>query len=248
MTSQKNNSTELQSCPSEGAPILFADDKDSKSRYIIKARCKKWDCPYCGKVNAHQHWIRILNGCNQLLHQGQELSFITFTSHEKLKTTESCLFVHRQGWQKLKERFRRKIKSASGNPLSYVVIPEFHKDRRLHWHGIINGNISSRWLKDNARQCGYGYQCKSSKMDNAIQATNYSTKYLIKSIGLQDYPRNMRRIAYSKSFPSKPLPDSEYTWSVLDAKTSILSLIESGWRQDLSTYLNWQEIVEIVVE
>jgi len=238
----------LTECPATGTPFLFADDTTGKRRLIIKARCKMWNCPYCGKVNAHQHWIRVLNGCNELSHKGQLLNFITITSHEKLSTTEQCLFVHRKGFQKLKERLRRKVENHSGNKLSYVVVPEFHKDKRLHWHGIINGDIRTRWLKDSARKCGYGYQCKSSRMDNAIQATNYVTKYLVKQLHLQDYPKKMHRITYSQSFPNKPAPDATYSWEILDAKKSIVDCIEDGWRKDLDTYLNWQEITEILHE
>lgn len=239
---------ELSECPATGTPILYADSEQDNARYIIKARCKMWNCPYCGKVNAHQHWIRILNGCNELLHKRQRLNFITITSHEKLRTTEQCLFVHRKGFQKLKERLRRKVENHGGHKLSYVVIPEFHKDKRLHWHGIVNGNISTRWLKDSARSCGYGYQCKSSKMDNAIQATNYATKYLVKTLHLQDFPKKMHRISYSESFPDRPAPSTDYSWKILDAKESIVDCIQRGWRKDLDTYLNWKEITEILTE
>lgn len=236
----------LSECPASGTPYLYADTDDS--RYIIKARCKRWNCPYCGKVNAHQHYIRILNGINELSNREQQFSFVTLTSHERNKTTESCLRVWRDAWRKLRERLRRFHESITEYPLAFVYTTEYHKDGRLHWHMLVNNQADSRWYKDNARECGLGYQAKSVPVDNAAQATNYVTKYLAKSLSQTDYPKKMRRVNYSQTFPDKPQPDAMYQWELLQAKESITSVIESGWKKDLSTYLNWTEITEIVYD
>jgi len=236
-------------CPNQGTPYLYRDSHTDKTRHIVKARCKMWKCEYCSKVNRHQHYIRILNGCNELLSQGQELNFITITSHERLKTTESCLAVWRKSWRILRERLRRKHEKCSDYPLCFFLVTEFHKDRRLHWHGVINCDISTRWLKDNARACGLGFQCKSTQLENAIQGTNYAIKYISKSLTNEDYPPKMRRITYSQSFPHKPAPDSSFEWQIPDAKTSLVEVIEQAWREfDYDTYLHGQEIQEIVTE
>lgn len=241
--------TNLRWCPNKGTPYLVRDSSSEKARHIIKARCKMWKCPYCSQVNKHQHYIRILNGCNQLLDQGQELNFITITSHEKLTTTEQCLHVWRKSWRKLRERLRRKHAKHSNDQLCFFLVTEFHKDKRLHWHGVINCNLSTRWLKDNARACGLGYQCKSKKLDNAIQGTNYAIKYISKSLLDADYPKKMHRITYSQSFPDKPTLDGVYQWTIPDAKESLVSIIEYGWNVlDYDTFLHGDEITEILDE
>lgn len=237
---------EYDQCPNQSAPILYADSIEDGSRFIIKARCKLWSCPYCGKVNAHQHWIRILNGLNELQNRGQIISFVTLTSHEKLKTPELCLAVWRNAWRKLRARLQRIHEASSDYDMVYVIVTEKHKDGRLHWHMLNNVACKSRWYKDNGRECGLGYQSKSIRLNNAIQGTNYCTKYLTKSIQENDYPRKMRRIVYSESFPDKRVPDKQFSWQVLEAKDSIVNAIEEGWRKDLDVYLNWQEITEIV--
>lgn len=236
----------LSECPSQGTPYLYTDSSEKRSRYIIKARCKMWNCPYCGIVNAHQHKIRILNGINELQHQGQCFDFVTLTSHERLRTTEQCLFVWRKAWRKLQERARRVQSKSDEYPLAFVYTTEFHKDKRLHWHMLINSVVRLRWWKDNSRECGLGYQVSATNIENGFQATNYITKYLSKSLAQADYPKKMRRINYSQSFPAQPTYSTNDTWSVLDAKTSIVECIEDAWKLDLSTYLKGIEIVEIL--
>ena len=239
-------SHDLKECPNQGTPYLYAKDESKKATYIIKARCKLWNCEYCGTVNAHQHWIRILNGVNELSGQGQQFYFITLTSSPKLKNTEQCLFVWRKAWRILRERLRRTHAKNCEYPMAFVITTEFHKNKRLHWHMLSNTECSTRWLKDNAPSCGLGHQCKSERLSNTAQGANYVAKYLSKSIGQADYPKKMRRIVYSQSFPSKPVPDSDFDWKILDAKESLVSAIEKAWRNDHDAYLNWARIDEIV--
>lgn len=239
---------ELKQCPNMNAPYLYTDIADESKRLIIKARCKLWSCPYCSKVNAHQHRIRILNGINELRNKGHEFSFVTVTSHEKLRSTDACLAIWRKAWKRLRERLRRFLKANGQDDLVFVITTEFHKDGRLHWHILINTSLGSRWWKDNSRSVGLGYQCKSIKMDSAIQATNYLSKYLSKGLATASFPRKMRRIVYSQNFPNKPSLTTAYEWKVLDAKTSLVEMIEEAWRKRLDPYLNGVWIQEIVYD
>lgn len=226
----------------------MSDDIEQGKRRIIKARCKLWACEYCGEVNAYQHKIRMLNGINELQSRGHRFDFVTLTSHRRLKTTEDCLRVWRSAWRRLRERIRRKHAKNTGDDLAFCIVTEFHKDKRLHWHMLINCQLSTRWYKDSASACGLGYQCESVTMDNAIQGANYATKYLSKSLTEKAYPKKMRRIVYSQTFPDKPDFATAYEWEILDAKISLVEAIEQGWRKDLDTYLNGQEITEIFTE
>lgn len=235
-------------CPNQRTPYLLSDNVDQGKRSIIKARCKMWSCEYCGEVNAYQHKIRMLNGINELQNKGQQFSFVTLTSHRKLHTTADCLRAWRSAWRRLRERIRRIHKKNSDDELAFCIVTEFHKDERLHWHMLINCQLSTRWYKDNSSECGLGYQCKSVKLDNAIQGANYTTKYLSKSLDQKTYPKKMRRIVYSQTFPDKPDFVTGNIWQILDAKTSLVEAIEQGWRLDLDTYLNGEEIVEIITE
>lgn len=238
----------LKECPNQSTPYLYADSVGESKRFIIKARCKLWNCPYCGAVNAHQHKIRILNGINELRNQGHQFSFVTVTSHERQKTTDGCLSVWRNAWKRLRERLRRIHKNNKWNEMVFAITTEFHKNGRLHWHILINNTLSTRWWKDNSRACGLGYQCKSAILDSAIQGANYVTKYLTKSMAEANFPKKMRRIVYSQTFPDKPIIAEKLNWQILPPKESILDCIRSAWSINLDAYLNWNEISEIVYD
>ena len=241
------NKSGLKRCPATGTPFLYRDDKKHRKREIIQARCKLWSCPYCSEVNRHQHYIRILNGCNVLLDREQQLNFTTVTSHERLKSFEACRKVWSSAWGKLRARARRRCDAVSKYDFNFVWVPEMHKDGRLHFHFINTGKFSTRWWKDNSRSCGLGYQCKTEKLDNASQAVNYAIKYVGKSLGTQEYPKKMRRLSYSQGFPAKPTTNVSSGWQVAETKTSLVSLIWQAWLvHNYDTFLDGEKILEII--
>ncbi len=220
-----DENTESTVCPATGTPYLYRDEKTSRTRIIIKANCGMWNCEYCYHINRTKHYNRIMNGAYKLQDRGQQLNFITLTSHEKLKSREQCLYVWRKSWGKLSDRLRRAHKKSSIYKMAYVWVVESHKNGRLHWHGIINGQVSNRWLKDNCRACGMGHQDTSSEVENDVQGLRYVTKYISKSNLGCDYPSKMRRVAYSQSFPDKPKIATDSDWQILKTKESLLNAI-----------------------
>lgn len=233
-------------CPNENAPLLFADDREAKTRFIVKARCKLWSCEYCREVNAHQHYIRILNGSNKLIDQGQPLTFVTLTCHENAKTPEQSQRNWTNGWKKLQTRYRRANKDKGHTENQFVYVPECHRNGRIHIHGIFTGLLSTRWWKDNARQCGMGHQAKAVKIKSGIQATNYCTKYLTKQFLEQELPSKMRRVNYSRGFPAKPTFTGNLTFSVVSKGITIEALLESTWFiANYDAYLNGELVREL---
>lgn len=234
-------------CPNIGTPYLFQDNGNEKTRKIIKARCKLWTCDYCKHVNKYQHYIRILNGCNELQNRGIDISFTTITSHEKLKTLKDCRYVWSSAWNKLRGRARRRCKKLGLHEFTFVWVPETHRDGRLHFHMLNTGNFSTRWWKDNSRSCGLGYQCKTNRLESTIQGVNYVTKYMSKTMDNDEYPQKMRRVNYSKKFPSQPTANRSTDWQVADTTTSIVDLINEGWiRLNYDVYLHGQQVTEII--
>lgn len=226
--SKMTTSKGLTHCPTMGTPYLYADNQESKVRRIIKTRCKLWTCPYCAEINAIGHYIRILNGLNELQQKKQTINFVTLTSHEKIRTFEQGYRVWQSAWRKLQERVRRRLKN-SDTDCQFVYLFESHKKGGLHVHMLVCGGLQTRWWKDNARECGLGYQAKSEQVDNAGLAASYVVKYIAKNIGLEVPIKGFRRINYSRGFPTAPKIESPDRWTIIPKSESITSVIEQAW-------------------
>lgn len=118
--------------------------------------------------------------------------------------------------------------------MPYVRVFEPHKDGALHAHLIIHWSMSldatdkqnTRWLKDNARECGAGHQADYStitpaydperqngrRVQEVLQVAAYVVKYMTKDLQsvVEDeaYPR-MRRIQASQHFKPEYATDVE---------------------------------------
>jgi hypothetical protein len=79
----------------------------------------------------------------------------------------------------------------------------------MHVHALWNAGVSQKWLKDNARKRGLGYQCKVIHITSGGRAQQYVTKYLGKSLG-DDVPTRFRRVRVSNHWADIPQPATEY--------------------------------------
>ena len=90
----------------------------------------------------------------------------------------------------------------------YVILPECHKDGRVHWHLVASGNIANRWLKDNAAASGLGYMTTSEPIGEMSAAIGYVSKYISKAIYRANWPPKLRRISTSQKWPELPLDEN----------------------------------------
>jgi len=90
-----------------------------------------------------------------------------------------------------------------------MIVPERHKDDRMHVHALWNANVSQKWLKDNARKRGLGYQCKVIPITNPNYAAKYVTKYVCKDFG-SDMPPHFRRVRVSNNWTDIPKPTTKF--------------------------------------
>jgi len=234
-------------CPTLGTPYIYSDDCKPGTRIIHKTRCKQWTCPYCAPINQMLHEIRIKNGIRELQNKGYKFAFVTLTSHERLKTFEETYRVWQSAWRKLSERYRRFCAKTLGVENHYVYVIERHKDGRMHVHGFFCADITKRWWKDSARQCGLGYQVDKQLVSDDAKVVSYITKYLSKQQGKDYTIKGVRRVAYSQKFPATPGLDSTSEWTVAEKDESIVSLVEYAWHvlhEDVE--LHGKKITEIV--
>lgn len=192
---------------------------------ITQTRCKMWTCDYCAKINREQWQARIIHGINTL--NKPEWSFITLTAHENAKNYVTSMRNIQNGWKTLQTRIRRKIQEeGKAKSISYVRVYEQHKDGRVHWHMVLSwipmdyknpqkeSDKGSRWVSDNARECGMGYQTKTLSIDgHGGYVASYVTKYLTKVES--QWPKGTRIVQTSRDWPKKEIEESnEYHWTV----------------------------------
>lgn len=214
---------ERTKCRKENRVFLYTMD-NHKVR-IIRPGCKQWNCAHCAARKRGEWAMRIYHGVDfYSVTEGATWNFVTLTSHKKLKTFESTLAVWPRAWAKLSTRLRREAKS-NGSTMRYVLLPEHHRDKRLHTHMIVNqpfgirlskrGKWYSSWLKKQAAQCGLGHQADIKPVGNAAGAAYYTTKYIAKTLDVDDWPRGLRRVRTSQSWPTIPREETEEIWAVV---------------------------------
>jgi hypothetical protein len=178
----------------------------------------------------------------------KELSFVTVTSHEKLNAKQSVKVLP-NSWHKLSMRLRRRVKG-----LQYVTIPERHKSGRIHVHGIFDSVVGTRWWKDNARECGMGFQAEEDLVYSASGAGFYMGKYLFKQLSDERWAKNFRRIRTSLYYPKLPplIRDSAWVFEPLASHADISSeaafLQTKGYRVALADHATAWALVEKFTE
>jgi len=185
------------------AGLLIGWDDASKRAVVCRANCDTWKCSECAARMSERWGMRAHMGARQILSQGDQLDFITITSHEKLKTFEATERIWRKAWEPLYNAVKRQQSA-----LEYILIPECHKDGRMHVHALWNAAVSQKWLKDNARSRGLGYQCKIVPIHSEGRAAEYVTKYIGKSLDF-DYPARFRRVRCSNGWADIPEPTTD---------------------------------------
>jgi len=200
-------STESLVCTGKNRPFMIARNKNHMTAIFFQPRCKLWSCPACAEINAALWAITAYNGVKCLADAGLSLMFTTVTNHEKL-SPEYAYKLWPQQWKKLRQRAVR----AAGR-FEYLLIPERHASTKMHVHLLNTGDLTERWWKDNARQCGLGHQDKSIKIDNPRYGAYYTTKYLAKQLTDVQWPRGHRHVRTSQHWPrptQEPLLDTDF--------------------------------------
>lgn len=203
-------------CPHPSRPYLIGTKSEHKAAIIIRPACKLWSCPVCSLRNSRRWIARIINGINEI---GGDWHMFTLTAHRKMRGSSSVKSL-REGWKKWYNRLRRELKKTDDWPIHYIRVWEQHEDGSFHLHGLVNYPVDPRWMKDNAVECGMGYQTDIHHVENAGMVAGYISKYTLKNASVSrggvPWPKNHRRIEVSRGFPKLPdLRDDEYQWEVI---------------------------------
>jgi len=182
------------------AGLLIGWDMVARRALVTRADCDSWNCPECAARMAENWKMRAMIGVRQYIAAGLHVDFITITSHEKLPDFAATERVWREAWPVLYAALKRRAIK-----LEYFIVPEQHKDGRMHIHALWTADVTQKWLKDNARKRGLGYQCKRKPVLDPLNAVRYVGKYIGKSLG-EDVPKRFRRVRVSQGWPEIPLP------------------------------------------
>lgn len=197
----------LEACQTRNRPFLRGVNMENRKVLFFRPRCKMWSCPVCSEINKSLWAVKAYHAAEQLTGNQTHIDFLTLTSHEKL-TAEASLKVWPKAWSRLGQRARRKSKY-----FQYLMIPEQHKDGRLHIHAIETAGLGSRWWKDNARECGLGYIAEEKPVRTPQGAALYVVKYLTKSLMADVWPDNYRRVRTSQKWPKLPQGELPEGWT-----------------------------------
>jgi hypothetical protein len=195
-----------QQCEKRGRPFLKAYNPEKHMVVFFRPRCKTWSCPACAAINTKLWAARTHYAANEIQEQGEGLQFLTLTSHEKLDGYTS-LKVWPKAWKKLHTRANR-----AGGHGAYLMVPERHKDGRLHMHALVTWDMKSSWWKDNGRACGLGFMNEVEPVRTAGGAATYVTKYLMKSLEDAFWPDGWRRVRLSRDWPKMPDVERPAGW------------------------------------
>jgi hypothetical protein len=196
-------------CKTPNKPYMIARNENTKLALFFQPTCKLWSCPYCGAINANRWVARSIHGTDLLLAADVDMDFVTITAHEKLNAAQS-FYVFPRAWPQLYRRYKRAVPPS--DPKVYIAVPEKQpKTGRHHCHLIISGRLGQRWWKDNARECGLGYQSEDKEV-STVSVGKYVGKYLGKTLA-EKWPRHKRRINTSRNWPPLPELPEKVGWS-----------------------------------
>jgi len=236
------DSAELK-CEARGRPYLAAVNSDAATVVFFRPRCKQWSCPACAEINARAWSAVTFYGADALMQSGENLSFVTLTAHERLDRA-AALVVWPGAWKKLSTRVAR----AWGRP-EYLLVPEQHKTGKMHVHLLTTCDAPARWWRDNARQCGLGYQVAVESLQDAKIGAWYVTKYLHKQAALNAWPRGFRRVRTSRGWPRPPASELAAGWvfGKLEKEDTLVGEIERyqgwGWAVAVADYRTAGDII-----
>lgn len=186
---------------------------------IGQACCNHWDCPLCGLKRAAQEYRRIVYGAEELAQQ-HPLYFITLTCRGRECSIEEAEENYLVWTNRLLTNCRTHA-TRKGKYWAYVQVTERQKKTRRHPHSHIittflpddakstgkrgdNEEYASAWFSRANHTAGLGSQHKISTVGNASAVSRYVAKYLFKDSMQETFPKNWRRIRYSRNYPIPP--------------------------------------------
>ncbi len=177
---EKHKVDTLLFCPNAWALRHVFINQDTGE--VVRARCNRWDCLYCGPRKVDQ-W-------RQLVKAAEPTLFLTLTKagktvEEAARALTTFLQYLRRG---SKGKGPNRIGAREAYPIEYFAVLERHQDfeeNGFHWHLLVKGVefIPHEVLKEAWRSARHGVAyIVHIEAVRKPQVIGYVTKYLMKSI------------------------------------------------------------------
>lgn len=209
------------------APYLFI--KTTEKAKIIRGNCNDWLCPRCGDIRARTEYHRMLTGVKNLIDDGHKLYFITLTCRGA-ELSISDAEQHYYEWTTKLLNACRNRHTRANLFWSYVQVTERQKRQHPHSHiittylphdcveiaenspqGQKTAILQSDWFYKQCIKSGLGWQYKITEVRDGVGVANYLAKYLFKEAMKTQWPKNWRRVRYSRNWYK--IPEQEYELS-----------------------------------
>jgi hypothetical protein len=227
---EQSHAVQAEKCENR-APFVFFVDNTGKPR-IVQGCCNNWQCARCGQIRARHEYGRIVSGARELAAAGHELYFWTLTCRGRDMPLEQAESDYLTWTNRLLNAASMKAKR-EGDFWAYVQITE--RQRRQHPHSHIistyapsdamptikikNGKprevLQSAWFAAQNERAGLGSQHEITRIDTPEAAAVYVSKYLFKDSMTTAWPKNWRRVRYSRSWPKLPEQHPEIAWPLI---------------------------------
>lgn len=213
------------------AGVLFGWNAATKTVVVTQGTCDSWACPECAKMMRDRWSLRAQIGVRQFLAEHQFVDFVTLTSHEKLMNFQQTERVWREAWPPIYNAIKRR------NPdFQYMIIPEKHKNGRMHVHALWTAGTPKRELIKIVRSRGLGYKLDVSAIVSSLAAQKYVIKYVGKSLG-EDVPKKFHRVRVSQDWPVIPRPEtpsSNLKWEYTRSEQVVFLMLREAQEKHFS--------------
>lgn len=189
---QKHGLDTLLFCPNAWA--LRHRFVNQETGEVVRARCNRWECLYCGprKVNL---WRQLIREAQPTLHV--VLTRVGWTVQEASRVYTTVLQYLRRG---SKGRGRGHVGVREAYPLECFAVLEEHKDFErvgFHWHVLVKGvdYLPHEVVKEALRSAtkGRSYVVRVRKIKDP-RGIGYVTKYLTKGVTLPRRGTTQRQV------------------------------------------------------
>jgi hypothetical protein len=203
-----NPADQKAACTAKGRPFVIAYNVVDATGFVYQPRCGKWSCPYCAELNRDDWAYCGVYAMSHLPPHLPDLRFVTITSRGYVSAAKSLL-IFKVAWPRLIHR----IAYYQETKPEYLLIPEHHKNGKLHAHFLITSDHhSDHWWHDQAFHSGMGYQAKELPVYTPHQAGGYITKELTKQLRGKIWPKSFRRVRVSLLWPKPPSGEKPPNW------------------------------------